>query len=106
MSSVTRKFVYDHDLGACVEVERKGAASQLAPASIGPTSVRPLVSNSAGVLPHQVPEARRLVEERRLVGCHVRDDGMVEFTSRGNTGRNGWNRMRCMTDNEGGFGDV
>jgi hypothetical protein len=106
MSSVKRKLVYDPNLGQCVEVDRKEIAPRLAPASIGPTSCRPLVSNSAGVLPHQVPEARRLVEERRLVGCRVRDDGLVEFTSRGKTGRNGWNRMRCMTDDEGGFGDV
>lgn len=106
MSSVTRKFVYDHYLGECVELIRENVPPRVSPVPIGPTSVRPLVSESAGVLPHQVAEARRLVEERRLLGCRVRDDGVVEFTSRGKTGRNGWNRMRCMTDDQGGFGDV
>jgi len=106
MSSAVRRLRYDHEKGKVVEVTPERPSVAAAPVSIGPTSSRPLASTSAGVLPHQVPEARRIVEERGLVGCEVQDDGQVNFTCRGNTGRNGWNRMRGMTDHDGGFGDV
>ena len=68
-------------------------------------SENPLVSESLGCLPHQVPEMRQIIEREGLTGVNVRDDGAVEFTSRGDTGRRGLMKLRACHDNDGCYGD-
>ncbi len=73
------------------------------------SEARPFVSESSGVLPNQVPEARALIEERGLVGVEVLPSGRVRCSCRGKagkSGRNGWMDLRGKTDQDGGLGDV
>ena len=69
------------------------------------TDAEPLVSESLGVLPHQVAEARETYRAEGLSGVRVRDDGAVEFTARGKTGRVGLMKLRGKFDRDGGYGD-
>lgn len=67
---------------------------------------KPLPSESSGVLPSQVSEARALVQKEGLTGVNVHDNGCVSFTSRGDAGRRGWMKARHLVDWDGGYGDT
>ena len=71
----------------------------------------PLVSESTGVMPHQVPEARAELakehERGRLTGVRIADNGSAEFSARGEQGRIGWMRYKGnKVDGDGGYGDT
>ena len=72
------------------------------------TDAKPWVSESMGVLPHQVPEARKQLEQNKdLSAVRIRDDGAVECTSRGERGRLGWMKYRGnKIDADGGYGET
>lgn len=109
LSSVKHTMVFDRKLGRCVERKRRKPRKQTSPALIGPTDVRPQISNSSGVLPSQVDEARRVIKEHGLTGVDVRPDGLVVSTCRGKRGKsgiNGWMSVRGHTDFDGGYNDV
>jgi len=109
MSSVVRRLRFDPLKGRAVEVEGPSPLTLDVPAFRGLTEDRPAISESAGVLPRQVAEAREIVKRRGLTGIEVLPTGQVKFTSRGKAGkggRNGWNAMRGKTDADGGLGDV
>jgi len=63
----------------------------------------PLISDSLGCLPNQVPEMREEIRKRGITGAKVRNNGQLEFTSR--RGRNEVMKMRGKHDADGGFGD-
>jgi len=92
--------------GKVVEVKRKRRPVASGIPAIGAYGEgNPLVSQGLGCMPHQVPEMRQVVKEAGLTGVHVRDDGAVELTSRGNAGRRGLMKLRGFHDNDGGYGD-
>jgi len=64
---------------------------------------KPLVSDGLGCLKAQVPEMRKAIHEEGIAGAAVRDNGQIEFTSRG--ARAKMARMRGLCDNDGGYGD-
>jgi hypothetical protein len=71
----------------------------------------PRRSESMGVLPNQVPEALRILKkwQRRgeLSGVRIRDNGSVEYTSNGEQGAIGWQRLRGDKVNaDGGYSDT
>jgi hypothetical protein len=71
----------------------------------------PRVSESIGVLPHQVAAERVKLEELHsrgeLTGVSIRDDGAVELTSNGEQGAIGWQRYRGNKVNlDGGYSDT
>lgn len=96
---------YDPKIDAVVEYD---AAPPVAP-SLTPACPRtyrdsdPLIGNSAGFLPHQVPLAREEIRKRNIRGVEVRPDGSLSITSR--LGRKLVNQMRGMHDGDGGYGD-
>lgn len=107
MSSAVK--VFDAETGQWVAKKPPRSAASGVPALIGPTSARPHLTESSGVLPHQVAEARQAIKEHGLVGVDVRPDGLVVSTCRGKrgaSGLNGWMALRGHTDKNGGFGDV
>ncbi|MHC4716139.1 MAG: hypothetical protein ACYS5V_04160 [Planctomycetota bacterium] len=69
------------------------------------TEAKPLVSVGAGCTRHQVPGFRKFYRDAGLSGVHVRDDGALEFTSRGDRGRRGLLKRRGLIDGDGGYGD-
>lgn len=108
MSSVVQKLVYDHQSGTVVE-KRRVQSLRVSPAMIGPTSARPHISNSSGVLPHQVEEARQAVKDSGIAGVDFLPDGRAVCTCRGKRNKSGVNgllSMRRHTNKDGGFGDV
>jgi hypothetical protein len=64
---------------------------------------KPLISQSLGCLPRQVPEMRRVLKERGIRGARVLNDGAVELVSR--SGRRELSALRGLHDNDGGYGD-
>jgi hypothetical protein len=64
---------------------------------------KPLRSQGLGCMKHQVPEMRRLVEQHRLTGIKVCNDGSLEITSRQDRAK--LMKLRDCHDNDGGFGD-
>ena len=107
MSSGT--FVYDAKKNKCVVKKKPKRKASAGPALVGPTSARPQVTSSSGVLPHQVPEARKIVQERGLTGVEVLDSGEVSCSSQGKRkigGMNGWMDVRGHTDFLGGYNTV
>ena len=71
----------------------------------------PRVSESIGVLPHQVAVERAKLQEYHdrgeLTGVSIRDDGAAEFTSNGEQGAIGWQRYRGNKVNlDGGYSDT
>ena len=71
----------------------------------------PLISESTGVLPHQVAaervKLRRLQEKGELTAVSIQDRGAVEFRGKGEQGRIGWMRYRGnQIDADGGYGDT
>jgi len=83
-----------------------------APAMVSNTYTEhdPLISESSGVLPHQVKKTRekvrKLQEQGELTGVRIQNDGSVAFTSKGESGRKGWMRYRKKVDYDGGYGDT
>jgi len=72
------------------------------------TEANPWVSESMGVLPHQVPEAReKLAKNKDLTAVRILDNGAVECTSRLDAGRLGWMKFRGnKIDADGGYGET
>lgn len=71
----------------------------------------PRVSESMGVLPHQVPAERRRLQELKergqLTGVSILDNGAVEYTCNGDQGARGWQRYRGNKVNlDGGYSDT
>ena len=68
------------------------------------TDANPWISESLGVLPNQVAEERkRLSENRDLSSVRILDNGAVECTAPGDTGRMGWIKHRGAVDSDGGY---
>lgn|GEM_PF-2148937 len=68
------------------------------------TESNPWVTESLGVLPHQVKEEReRLARNKTLTSVKILDNGAVECTSPGDTGRMGWIKHRGAVDADGGY---
>lgn len=71
------------------------------------TDANPWVGDiGSGVLPNQIAEARALVAANNLTGVRILDDGKVECTSRGETGRLGWYKLKGGVDGDGGYGET
>lgn len=75
------------------------------------SSAKPRVSESMGVLPHQVPveraKLRELQHKGELTGVNIRNDGAVEYTCNGEQGAIGWQRYRGNKVNlDGGYSDT
>jgi len=71
------------------------------------TDARPWVSESSGVLPRQVAEARESVaNNKELTAVRVLDNGAVECTDRFDAGRRGWMKHRNKIDADGGYGET
>ncbi len=74
------------------------------------TDAKPWVSESSGVLPHQVQEARELLAKEKsrgkLTAVRILDSGAVECTARGDAGRRGWCKFRGSVDGDGGYGET
>ena len=71
----------------------------------------PRKSESMGILPHQVPASRRMLkkwqERGELTGVRITDNGSVEYTSNGEQGAVGWQRLRGDKVNaDGGYSDT
>lgn len=62
----------------------------------------PWVSESMGVLPNQVAEERAKMP-KHLTATRILDNGAVECTSPGESGRMGWMKHRRGVDNDGGY---
>ena len=68
------------------------------------TEATPWVSESCGVLPNQVAEERvKLAGNKDLSAVRILDNGAVECTSSGDTGRMGWVKHRGGVDHDGGY---
>lgn len=65
----------------------------------------PLISESLGCLPHQVPARRAELAKLGLTGCHVLDDGRVALTDRGERGRRGLMKALNSHDEDAGYRD-
>ena len=71
----------------------------------------PKMTESQGVLPHQVAKERQKLQERKdkgeLTGVNIRDNGLVEFTCKGDQGERGWCRYRGnVVNHDGGYSDT
>ena len=68
------------------------------------TDANPWIGDiGSGVLPSQVEEARELVSSEGLTAVRILDDGRVECTSGGDTGRMGWYKLKGSVDGDGGY---
>lgn len=72
---MNRKFVFDHDLGAVVEVDR--------PTHIQGVARWPLASEAAGVHPDQIAEAREFNRKSGVRATEFTPDGRPVFTGPG-----------------------
>ena len=102
-----RVLRYDHDKKKVVEVEPKTKARKSDGSFMNVvgaySEAKPLVSEGLGCMKSQVPEMRKAIRDRGIVGAHVKDNGQIEFTSR--RARKQVGKMRGLHDNDGGYGD-
>lgn len=72
---------------------------------------KPRISDSMGVLPHQVAAERAKLQEFKdkgeLTAVNILDNGAVEYTDNGEQGAIGWQRYRGNKVNlDGGYSDT
>lgn len=103
MSSVTKRFWYDHKKKKVVQVRQKKSSTSSSPGIGAYSEANPLPSEGLGCMKSQVPEMRRVIRDHGIVGATVRDNGTVEFTSRG--ARRRLMKVRGLRDADGCYGD-
>lgn len=64
----------------------------------------PLVAQSAGCHPSQVPSMNEFLHKHHVVGAQFRPDGKVVFASR--AARRDFCKARGLIDQDGGYGDA